>query len=169
MAGQTAPLTTDPARIPPTKHAFMDGHWLAPSRPAATAGTDQRGAPPSRTRKRGCLTTRHRKCDRTTVGGGSSPSLASTRSSPIRPTRAGVHDHRIRCSRTNGLTVQDHRNPHIGRVARPRSVDRRSREGMSRYASTKPRYFDNALTRVGVARRSFRRHAPDREGSVRSS
>jgi len=143
--------------------------WLAPSRPAATAGTDQRGAranrrsdrtrllkhrpaapvaavrpcltaaargacatfrpgrengPPSRTRKRGCLTTRHRKCDRTTVGGGSSPSLASTRSSPIRPTRAGVHDHRIRCSRTNGLTVQDHRNPQPERPTPPRQWTR---------------------------------------------
>ena len=30
----------------------------------------------------------------------------------------------------------------ICRVARPCSVDRRSREGTSRYASTKPRYFD---------------------------
>ena len=33
----------------------------------------------------------------------------------------------------------------IGGVARPCSVDRRSREGMSRYASTTPRYFDNAI------------------------
>ena len=32
----------------------------------------------------------------------------------------------------------------IGGVARSRGVDRRSRERMSRYTSTKPRYFDNA-------------------------
>src|SRR5208337_1155545 len=38
----------------------------------------------------------------------------------------------------------------IGRVARTCSVDRRSREGMSRYAPTKPRYFDNTFRRVVV-------------------
>src|SRR5271166_2320571 len=41
----------------------------------------------------------------------------------------------------------------IGGVARPCSVDRRSREGMSHYASTTPRYFENAVTMAAPARR----------------
>ena len=35
-----------------------------------------------------------------------------------------------------------------GGVARPCGVDRRLRDGVSRYASTNPRYFDNALSSI---------------------
>ena len=43
----------------------------------------------------------------------------------------------------------------IGRVARPCSVDRRLREGMSRHASTKPRYSDNAVFSFGRSTRAL--------------
>jgi hypothetical protein len=43
------------------------------------------------------------------------PTVTAYRSpAPLRPARAGVHDHRNRCSRSTGLAVHDHRNPQAG-------------------------------------------------------
>jgi len=49
------------------------------------------------------LTNTKERWDGTTVSGNHPPWRRAARQAPLRPARAGVHDHRNRCSWSNGL------------------------------------------------------------------